>query len=348
MSEIKNENEQYKTVINQMNTLINQVNDKANSTFNEQSHNVLFEGEGISLLDIKNELILDYITNLAFFTLLKLNGEQIDEHPCLLNLVKARTYLEKIKPLELKLKYQIDKLIRAFTLGTDNDQEETNLVKDPLKYKPNPENLIAAKDNDEEDKDNEDGVYKAPKIAPVPFDDRPMSSKAEREQNRMKERAARSRLMQDLANDFDDRPEEQKIIGSYIEKDLDPELAERANYEEENFVRLQTSKKHERKLKNLQKGLIQNELLDLDDFHGVSSLQKLDEQSTSNNILSRIKNKRNNEENDESMNQKFQNNVASADKRTKHLFNSLDNSGASTKLSNFKKAKKAFKKKNRK
>ncbi|KAK3398397.1 Sas10/Utp3/C1D family-domain-containing protein [Sordaria brevicollis] len=86
--------------------------------------------DGISLLDVKNELLLSYLQNLVFLILLKLrqartgNGKKKDEESendqtdlddlVVKKLVELRLYLEKgVRPLEDKLRYQIDKVLRA-------------------------------------------------------------------------------------------------------------------------------------------------------------------------------------------------------------------------------------------
>lgn len=94
--------------------------------------------DGISLLETKNELLLSYLQNLAFSILLKTrvqsrrfrshtseeqdpeaHEEENDEERSLRNevtrnLVELRIYLEKgVRPLESKLRYQIDKLVSA-------------------------------------------------------------------------------------------------------------------------------------------------------------------------------------------------------------------------------------------
>ncbi|KAJ9065446.1 hypothetical protein DSO57_1019625 [Entomophthora muscae] len=197
-------------------------------------------------------------------------------------------------------------------------------------------------ENEDED---EDKVYRAPRIAPMPFDDRPLSSKKERDEMRQKEKAARSRLMKDLVNDFDDRPEEHRVIGSFHETE-DSELADRKRYEEENFVRLQPSKKAERKVREMQKGLLQNELLTLDDFRGVSSINDMDDRSGNTGILDRALGRtRNNEHADEQQTKQMKR----AMKSTGYLFsNVITEAGQSKSGSLFKKAKSNFKNKQRK
>lgn len=87
--------------------------------------------DGLSLLSIKNELLLSYLQNLVFLIVLKLRdlqsdgnndstqtgGEQIDhttQDAVIKKLVELRDYLERgVRPLEGRLKYQIDKVLRA-------------------------------------------------------------------------------------------------------------------------------------------------------------------------------------------------------------------------------------------
>ena len=68
--------------------------------------------KGISFLDVKYNVMLSYIINLSYYFMLKLDGQKIENHPVIEQLIKDRTILEKMKPLELKLKYQIDKLVK--------------------------------------------------------------------------------------------------------------------------------------------------------------------------------------------------------------------------------------------
>lgn len=50
-------------------------------------------------------------------------------------LVYLRTVLERIQPLDRKLKYQIDKLVKMAATGTIRDEAD-------LLYKPDPANLV--------------------------------------------------------------------------------------------------------------------------------------------------------------------------------------------------------------
>ncbi|ERF76262.1 hypothetical protein EPUS_04339 [Endocarpon pusillum Z07020] len=82
--------------------------------------------DGISLLDTKNDLLLSYLQDLVFLIVLKLrhhNGGVLSDgdsgcvaigDEVVRKLVETRVYLEKgVRPLEGRLRYQIEKVVRA-------------------------------------------------------------------------------------------------------------------------------------------------------------------------------------------------------------------------------------------
>ncbi|KAI8629338.1 U3 small nucleolar ribonucleoprotein lcp5-like protein [Xylariaceae sp. FL1651] len=88
---------------------------------------------GVSLLDVKNELLLSYLQNLVFLILIKIRNAKNDTldsaedstdtpHAVVKKLVELRLYLEKgVRPLEERLRFQLDKIIRA---ADDADRKE--------------------------------------------------------------------------------------------------------------------------------------------------------------------------------------------------------------------------------
>jgi len=82
---------------------------------------------GISLLDVKNDLLLSYLHNLSLLALLRFKSIPFTDHSAIDELVKLRLLLERgVKPLEQKLKYQIDKVILA---AATKDDEELDVPK---------------------------------------------------------------------------------------------------------------------------------------------------------------------------------------------------------------------------
>ncbi|OLN98020.1 Uncharacterized protein C18B11.06 [Colletotrichum chlorophyti] len=241
---------------------------------------------GISLLDVKNELLLSYLQNLVFLILLKLrNSKQHsgeDEPPTdttdavVKKLVELRLYLEKgVRPLEEKLRYQIEKILRA----ADDAERSAQATKD-AKGKDSDDSDDSASDgesgsdeeSDEEEEEDElkaanlnarpnafvrpaaasavvaaaekDGVYRPPRIAPTVMP----SERRERTDRRPHKSATMDEFIE---TEMSTAPLAEPSIGTTIvsggrrvktaSERKDEE--ERRIYEESNFVRLPTQSK---------------------------------------------------------------------------------------------------------
>ncbi|WAR12640.1 NGDN-like protein [Mya arenaria] len=75
---------------------------------------------GISFLEVKYQLLLSYLVNLTYLLLQKARGQSINGDRAVLRLVEIRTVLEKMRPIDQKLKYQVDKVVRL--AATDGDE----------------------------------------------------------------------------------------------------------------------------------------------------------------------------------------------------------------------------------
>merc|ERR1719162_2413821 len=82
---------------------------------------------------------MSYNIALNLYIMLKLEGKPVENHPVIDKLILLRTMIEKIKPIETRLKYQIDKLIRTTTVET---AKAVQGKVDPLQHKPNAANLV--------------------------------------------------------------------------------------------------------------------------------------------------------------------------------------------------------------
>ncbi|CAH1183394.1 unnamed protein product [Phaedon cochleariae] len=199
--------------------------------------------QGLSFLEMKYNMLLSYLINLTYVVLRKCAGEKIEDDPCIDRLIEIRTILEKIKPIDHKLKYQIDKLVKTAVIGTDPD--------DPTKYKANPENLIrnsdeSGSDDDEEQKmkkeNNKTGVYVPPKLSAVHYTgDESAQDRKKRLQEKSKKSALSASIMQDLREEYLDTP---TVVtqSSRAQQMLSKQQQERQAYEEEYMTRLPVSK----------------------------------------------------------------------------------------------------------
>lgn len=167
---------------------------------------------GMSYLEMKYNLLMSYCTFLSFYLLMKLEGKSVEGHPVIYKLAHIKTLFEKLKPLDQKLQYQIEKMIKL--------AQEQNAQKTSLSYRPNIEDLQESEgssDQSEEEEGLDDSeveedmgkvsasedseesgkkanVYKAPKLNAIQYED-PKDKKARQRETYEKKKLGKSNLM---------------------------------------------------------------------------------------------------------------------------------------------------------
>jgi U3 small nucleolar ribonucleoprotein protein LCP5 len=231
--------------------------------------------------------MLHYISNIITLLSLKTTGTSIVNHPCIKNLVEHRLILEKAKPLEQKLKYQIDKLVKSAksaSFATNNNAISSSSIpnpaenralengQDPLQFRPNPLSLMNTSSNRTaaqssasldytQTQSSSSAVYKPPRIAPMPYKDAG-AEKDRKTKSRLsaslRESTSKSRILHDLRDALEARPEELTAHGTGYgprdrrnEGDLEIEAVERA--EEENYTRYSRTRDLNRREKALKR-----------------------------------------------------------------------------------------------
>lgn len=193
---------------------------------------------GLSFLDMKCHLVLDYLINLTYSMILKLSGKSLVDQPCIERLVELRTVLEKIRPINKKLSYQIDKLIKMASMSEGGSSN-------PLSFKPNLDNLVN-KDEEDDDSDGGDndkqskGVYMPPRVTAVPYEE---EDKLKKKQDKARQRSLNNALLQDLRDEYSEAPEEMRFgRNTNAKAKLQKREEERQKFEEDNFRRLAVTK----------------------------------------------------------------------------------------------------------
>jgi len=220
--------------------------------------------DGMSFLELKYHLLFNYCMNIAYFMLLKSQGATVKNHPVLDQLIELRVVMEKMKPLEEKLQYQIHKLIDI--AKNQNENGAVNEVEHERTLKPNPASLIANEEGSQSEEDDEDDlehrVYRPPRIAPVVDNSRDKTNASKSWDKKRKERVEEENWKESYM-EMEQLPE--SLRGGLISQDtekltswIDAEK-ERQKYEEENFTRLFTEKKEQklqRKMKSMERDSI--------------------------------------------------------------------------------------------
>ncbi|KAM5239684.1 neuroguidin isoform 4-T5 [Hipposideros larvatus] len=234
--------------------------------------------KGLSLLEVKDQLLLMYLMDLSHLILEKASGESLQGHAAVLRLVEIRTVLEKLRPLDQKLKYQIDKLVKTAVTGSLGEN-------DPLRFKPHPSNMMSKlTSEDEEEVEAEEGQpgasgkksangavkkYVPPRLVPVHYDE----TEAEREKKRLeraKRRALSSSVIRELKEQYSDAPEEIRDARNPHVTRQSQEDQHRINYEESMMVRLSVSKREKGRRKRA--NVMSSQLHSLTHFSDISAL----------------------------------------------------------------------------
>jgi U3 small nucleolar ribonucleoprotein protein LCP5 len=298
-----------------MNDNAKQVSDVVGNMLQRVKSGELSTEFGLSFLEVKYHMLLNYLINLTYVVLRKCSGmfniiilmilkltrfyilgQKIEKDPSIDRLIELRTILEKIRPIDYKLRYQVDKLVKTAVTGTIN-------ASDPLNFKANPDNLMNNEDDDDEedetseedemnversnkkkkrkndDSDDDDETdkvkkYVPPKITPMPYDEETTAEKELKLRDRERKRALNSAIIDEWKEEFLDTPIE--ISGtSRAQQMIQRELREREAYEEDNFLRLPMTKEEKQRMKRLSTmGNLGNELTRLGGFGGSSGQKR--------------------------------------------------------------------------
>lgn len=183
-------------------------------------------------MDVKFQLMLNYCTNVAFYLLLKAEGRRVTDHPVILQLVKTRTLLEKLRPLDKKLAYQINKMLKlSSAIGEGDDAVAEALANDPMSHRPRLEMFgddtvkhtktmdsrgAEPDESDDAQVQNGDAAYVPPRLSAVPYDG---DAKSTSKRDYQRKRAANSRMAQFVVDEFGEEPEELVRFQLYVLKE---------------------------------------------------------------------------------------------------------------------------------
>ncbi|KAL5022210.1 hypothetical protein ScPMuIL_001365 [Solemya velum] len=233
-------------------------------------HGEFSTSKGVSFLEVKYQSLLSYLMNLTYIMTKKTSGLSVQEDSAIERLVEIRTVLEKMRPIDQKLKYQIDKLVKtSFTGAAD--------LSDPLRHKPHPDLLVSKMEGgesdsgpDEDEKPRKSKLYVPPKLVAMHYDgDDTLKDREERKQKEQKRKVLNSTMMQDLKDEYYDGPQEIMESRDLHRMKANKRAKDRKEYEEDHFVRLTVSKKE----RNAGKKMMTMSALDgLTQFDDVSAL----------------------------------------------------------------------------
>jgi U3 small nucleolar RNA-associated protein 3 len=279
----------------------------------------------VDYLDVKQQLLFAYITNVTFYLYMKSLGKSVRSHPVMGQLLRLRYAMEKLQTIDQKVKYQIDRLVKlaemntsaqdfqkslmrpnlaAMDLDDDEDDEEENHGRNQSKQskqisskKNKRANADSEEDMDLDDEDDEDHqeVYRAAKNMAQHYpnnDNERADNKHAKKLAKQKDKLRHSELVAALRDEFSDAPEVSGSGGIDREvgdaKRLAEEASERQQFEEDHFVRLQLTRKDKQAMKRRERDATR--LDNFDDIGDFADLEALGDLSNSTTALRKTAN----------------------------------------------------------
>ncbi|XP_012254045.2 neuroguidin isoform X2 [Athalia rosae] len=237
-------------LLGEMNANVLQVNQLVDNMLARVKSGEISTDKGLSFLEMKYHMLLSYLINLTYVVLRKCSGERIDGDPSIDRMVEIRTVLEKIRPIDHKLKYQIDKLVKTAVTGASNND-------DPSKFKANLEALTGKIEDSDLEADSEDGnnsqgsraqlkksgIYVPPKLAAVHYDgDETTAERVRKSSERARRRAVSGTVLRELRDEYLDAPAEDSQNPREKPASLGFGNKRKLEYEENYMTRLPVTK----------------------------------------------------------------------------------------------------------
>lgn len=243
-------------LLKEMNMNIQQVTQLVDNMLVRVKTGEITTDKGLSFLEMKYQMLLSYLINLTYIVLRKCSGEKIESDPSIDRLIEIRTVLEKIRPIDSKLKYQIDKLVKTAVVGSTSGD-------DPQSYHANPANLVSKIDDTDEDssasseednkkeKGNKSNIYVPPKLAAVHYDESISRSESEKKnKEKSKKQFLNSSVMRELREEYSEAPIEVSS-GSQAKQTISKYEQEKTEYEENYLTRLSVTKAEKNRRRKL-------------------------------------------------------------------------------------------------
>uniref|UniRef100_A0A1B0GHR7 Protein involved in rrna processing n=1 Tax=Lutzomyia longipalpis TaxID=7200 RepID=A0A1B0GHR7_LUTLO len=142
-------------LLGEMNNHVKQVSDLVENMLQKVKSGEMSTEYGLSFLEIKYHMLLTYLINLTYVVLRKCSGQTIENDPSIDRLIEIRTVLEKIRPIDHKLRYQIDKLVKTAQNTTPNSG---GILRANLGHAATPLPEESAQTQDSEGSEDGDGV----------------------------------------------------------------------------------------------------------------------------------------------------------------------------------------------
>lgn len=194
--------------------------------------------EGLSFLDLKNDTLLSYMIEVCNILLLKVRNSSIEGHQSIERSIEYRVILEKIKGIDQRLAYQLNKLICSDQQSENQGVNISNLDVDDAD--------AADEDNDEDGSDDEDPDNDNDDDESDDSDDSESDAVGKEEKveskadKNLSSKPYRPPKLRSVVYEEESKEKKKRDIGEWEDKLMEKE---KTRYEEENYTRLPDTKR---------------------------------------------------------------------------------------------------------
>lgn len=240
--------------------------------------------DGVSLLQVRNHCFAEYLEGLAQLAVARTSGFPVN--PAIDTLVSNRCVLEKIKPLENQMKYQLQKYAEIEKNTSLNMRANPSSMMRAINKKNEITNFIP----EDENKNMVEAQYRPPEVMAALYPKEQEDLKKESKYARtIKARTKQSVLMDEVATEIQDTPFEIDNsfgVNSHSQQnkkvqDFMKRMKEIEEIEEETMQRIPRSKKDRQMLKQLEQA--QGGLKQILDFGKIESDNKSQKKNKNKN-----------------------------------------------------------------
>ncbi|XP_076321843.1 something about silencing protein 10-like [Tachypleus tridentatus] len=132
---LKQESPELLDLVEEFKLQMNELNDKIQPIVQLIKSGVIPPGPASEFLITKQNLILNYCTNISFYMVLKAQRVSVRNHPVMKRLLAYRNLLKKLEPVDKKLSPEINEILEKLNKGEHIEPKLSSNLKKPPKQK---------------------------------------------------------------------------------------------------------------------------------------------------------------------------------------------------------------------
>lgn len=111
-------------LLSELNQAVDQLETKVDPILNKLKEEKNLNKPGIQYMELKKQLLLSYCQAITFHLLLKSEGHSVLDHPVLARLVEIKNLLDKMKPLDENLSFEVEDYLKKHVSTTTINEIE--------------------------------------------------------------------------------------------------------------------------------------------------------------------------------------------------------------------------------